>query len=72
MRARYGVSDMTLWRWLKNEELAFPHPIRINNRRFWRLNDLEAGEAVRLGVPMLAPHSATTQTPPGGNLGGAR
>ena len=49
VRARYGVSDMSLWRWLKNEELGFPHPIRINNRRFWRLNDLETWEARRLG-----------------------
>jgi len=49
VRARYGVSDMSLWRWLKNEDLAFPHPIRINNRRFWRLNDLEAWEASREG-----------------------
>lgn len=49
VRARYGVSDMSLWRWLKNEDLAFPHPIRINNRRFWRLNDLEAWEASRSG-----------------------
>jgi predicted DNA-binding transcriptional regulator AlpA len=45
VRARYGVSDMSLWRWLKNEDLAFPHPIRINNRRFWRLSDLRAWEA---------------------------
>ena len=49
VRARYGVSDMSLWRWLKNEDLAFPHPIRINNRRFWRLNELEAWEATRDG-----------------------
>ena len=49
VRARYGVSDMSLWRWLKNEDLAFPHPIRINNRRFWRLNELEAWEATRIG-----------------------
>ena len=49
VRARYGVSDMSLWRWLKNEDLAFPHPIKINNRRFWRLNDLEAWEASRAG-----------------------
>jgi hypothetical protein len=33
VRARYGgVSDMTLWRWLHDEQLGFPQPIRINGR----------------------------------------
>jgi hypothetical protein len=27
--------------------LAFPHPIRINGRRLWKLADLEAWEASR-------------------------
>jgi predicted DNA-binding transcriptional regulator AlpA len=47
VRARYGVSDMSLWRWLRNEALAFPAPIRIQNRRYWRLADLEQWEAAR-------------------------
>jgi predicted DNA-binding transcriptional regulator AlpA len=34
VRARYGVSDMTIWRWLQNTSLGFPAPIRINGRRF--------------------------------------
>ena len=38
---------MALWRWLRNEELAFPRPLRINGRRFWKLADLEAWEAAR-------------------------
>jgi len=49
VRGRYGVSDMTIWRWLHNQKLGFPAPIRINGRRFWRLADLEAWEASRLG-----------------------
>jgi predicted DNA-binding transcriptional regulator AlpA len=32
--ARYGVTSMTLWRWLKNSGLAFPAPLRINARRY--------------------------------------
>ena len=48
VRARYGVSDMSLWRWLRDEALGFPHPIRINGRRFWRLTDLEEFEASRV------------------------
>ncbi|MGH6866402.1 MAG: helix-turn-helix transcriptional regulator [Methyloceanibacter sp.] len=47
VRARYSVSDMSLWRWLRDEALAFPQPIRINGRRFWRLADLEEWEASR-------------------------
>ncbi|MCJ2136378.1 DNA-binding protein [Methylobacterium sp. J-026] len=43
--ARYKVSDMTLFRWLKDERLSFPQPIRINGRRYWRLADLQAFEA---------------------------
>ena len=43
--ARYRVSDMTLFRWLKDPKLGFPQPIRINGRRYWRLTDLQAFEA---------------------------
>lgn len=45
VRARYGVSDMSLWRWLHASEMGFPEPLRINRRRFWKLSDLEAFEA---------------------------
>lgn len=31
-----GVSDMTLWRWLNDAELAFPKPIYIGRRRYWK------------------------------------
>jgi predicted DNA-binding transcriptional regulator AlpA len=47
VRARYGVSDMSLWRWLRDDALGFPAPIRINRRRFWKLAELEAWEASR-------------------------
>jgi predicted DNA-binding transcriptional regulator AlpA len=42
--ARYQVSDMTIFRWLKDTGLSFPQPIRINGRRYWRLADLQAFE----------------------------
>lgn len=45
VRARYGVSDMTIFRWLNDEKLGFPKPIRINGRRYWRIADLQAFEA---------------------------
>lgn len=44
-RARYGVSGMTIFRWLADPTLGFPQPIRINGRRYWRLADLQAFEA---------------------------
>ncbi|KGJ23221.1 helix-turn-helix transcriptional regulator [Paracoccus sanguinis] len=31
-----GVSDMTLHRWLNDENLRFPRPIYIAKRRFWK------------------------------------
>ena len=34
VRTRYGVSDMSLWRWLHDDALGFPHPLRINGRHF--------------------------------------
>jgi hypothetical protein len=40
VRKRYFVTAMSLWRWLKNPTLAFPAPIVINTRRYWRLSDL--------------------------------
>ena len=51
VRARYGgVSDMTLWRWLHDEELRFPQPIRINGRRFWKEDDLTAWERTQMAL----------------------
>ena len=49
VRERYGVSDMTLWRWLRNAELKFPRPTVINGRRYWLLKELEEWEKARAG-----------------------
>jgi predicted DNA-binding transcriptional regulator AlpA len=41
VKERYGnVSDMWIWRRLHEEGSNFPQPLRINGRRFWRLQDL--------------------------------
>ena len=54
VRARYsGISDMTLWRWLHDEELGFPQPIRINGRRFWTEEALTAWERSHAAVQAL-------------------
>jgi len=47
VRERYGVTDMTIWRWRRNPTLGFPKSIVINNRHYWRLEELEAWEATR-------------------------
>lgn len=44
VRQRYNISDMTLWRWERDPKLAFPQPLRINGRRYWRRADIEAFE----------------------------
>jgi predicted DNA-binding transcriptional regulator AlpA len=48
VRRRYGdISDMTIWRWLKDEELGFPRPLRIKRERFWKLSELTGWEQRR-------------------------
>ncbi len=37
-----GASDMTIWRWANDENLNFPKPIRIQNRRYWDEDEIEA------------------------------
>ncbi len=36
-----SISDMTLWRWLRHEDLKFPKPIYINALRYWRRGDID-------------------------------
>jgi predicted DNA-binding transcriptional regulator AlpA len=47
VRERYNVSDMSIWRWLHDDELAFPKPIYIGKRRYWQLSQLEQWERSR-------------------------
>ena len=45
--ARYSICDRTLDRWLKNPALAFPQPVFINKRRYFRERQLQDWERVR-------------------------
>ena len=45
--SRYGVTSMTIHRWLRDDRLGFPKPLLIGRMRFWRIADLEAWEATR-------------------------
>jgi len=44
---RYGITDMTLWRWLADDGLGFPRPLKINRRRYFKEADLMAWERHR-------------------------
>lgn len=41
---RYGVTSMTLHRWIADERLAFPPPHYFGRLRFWKISELEAWE----------------------------
>lgn len=49
VRERYGISDMTLWRWLKDEQLKFPKPIVIRRRRMFDDEELDEFDARQRG-----------------------
>lgn len=42
-----GISDMSLFRWLKDEELNFPRPAVIQRNRYWREAEVRAWMADR-------------------------
>ncbi|QUS55384.1 helix-turn-helix transcriptional regulator [Pseudovibrio brasiliensis] len=45
VRARYQIGNTTLWRWSNGAaNNNFPAPIKMGNRKRWRLADLEAWE----------------------------
>lgn len=48
VKARYGgLSDMSLWRWLRDAKSEFPSPIMAGRKRLWLLRDLEKWERSR-------------------------
>lgn len=42
-----GVSNMCIWRWMRDPRVEFPSPIKINQRNYWRLGDLRQWQAAR-------------------------
>lgn len=45
LRKRYGVSAQSLHRWMNDVELAFPRPMLIKNRLYFKEADLVVWEA---------------------------
>lgn len=42
LRKKFGnISDMSLWRWLQDEDLGFPQPLYISRRRYWKASEIE-------------------------------
>jgi predicted DNA-binding transcriptional regulator AlpA len=37
-----NISNVTLWRRIKNPELSFPKPIKISGRLYFRANEIDA------------------------------
>src|SRR6476661_6274397 len=65
-RGRTGnVSNMCLWRWMRDERVRFPAPVKINGRNYWRLGDLRRWQAEQ------AAKGARTPSPSGSD-GAAR
>jgi predicted DNA-binding transcriptional regulator AlpA len=42
LRALFPVSDMTIWRWTQDPQIAFPKPVKLgrNGRNFWWLPEI--------------------------------
>ena len=48
VRSRYGgMSEMALWRWLNDEDLGFPQPLRHQQAALLEGNRLSAWERTR-------------------------
>ena len=53
LRDRYQVTDMTLLRWENDPRMAFPKPIRINQRKLWIPAEVDAWDRARRPIPSL-------------------
>lgn len=53
VRLRYNISDMTLYRWEKDDALNFPQPLRIKRRKFFRVEELDTWDK---GISAMPSH----------------
>jgi predicted DNA-binding transcriptional regulator AlpA len=54
IKARYGCSYQTIWRWMNDEAMEFPKPLKINNRNRFDLEEIEAFERKHRAASMVA------------------
>ena len=53
VRLRYDTNDMSIWRWIRDERIAFPPPSLIVSRnRYWKLSELVAWERERVAAAL--------------------
>jgi predicted DNA-binding transcriptional regulator AlpA len=50
IKARFGWSDMTLWRRMRDAALPFPQPITLGGPRLWREHEVAAWEIAKAAV----------------------
>ncbi len=55
---RYGVTSMSLYRWLADPALDFPRPLYLGRFRYWRFSELEEWERKQPRVPAQKPEAA--------------
>ena len=41
---RFGITDMSLWRWLRDERMAFPKPVYFGRFRYFKVAEINAWE----------------------------
>lgn len=51
---RYGVTPMTIHRWIRDPRMDFPAPVYLGRFRYWRLEDLEGWERRRAAASAAA------------------
>jgi predicted DNA-binding transcriptional regulator AlpA len=44
LRQRIPVSDMTIWRWLRDSKMGFPQPVKFGQQNFWWLPTVQEWE----------------------------
>ena len=44
VRGRYNVTDMTIHRWLNDDDMGFPRPYYFGRFPYWRLDELQRWE----------------------------
>lgn len=49
----FGVTTRSIDRWIKDQSLGFPRPVKINSRCYFDADALEAWKAARLRHSMV-------------------
>jgi predicted DNA-binding transcriptional regulator AlpA len=48
VKERYQISEMTLWRWVRDEKMGFPQPLVLNRRKLFDADALAEWERQRV------------------------